>query len=125
MKPTHCQPPKRRHARAFHARTRSAVAVAWAALATAIFVLPTELPVAPDTLNYASVALGGTFLLSNLWFFFPKYGAYKWFTGPHRTVDDTAGGGGAPASAGAAKGGGNGGVGDGGAAAGSKDVEAM
>jgi hypothetical protein len=22
-------------------------------------------------------------------FFFPGYGAYKWFTGPHRTVDDS------------------------------------
>lgn len=22
-------------------------------------------------------------------FFFPKYGAYAWFTGPHRTVEDS------------------------------------
>lgn len=83
-----------------HTRTRthshSAVACLWSAFATVIFCLPTELPVHPDNLNYASVALVGTFSLSNLWFFFPRYGAYKWFTGPHRTVgeaDDDGGGG--------------------------------
>ncbi|KAI8472838.1 MAG: amino acid/polyamine transporter I [Monoraphidium minutum] len=63
------------------------VAVTWAAAATVIFCLPTEMPVTVDNLNYASVALVGTFLISNIWFFFPKYGAYKWFRGPARTVD--------------------------------------
>jgi len=61
----------------------------WAACATVIFCLPTELPVNAENLNYASVALCGTFLLSNIWFFFPGIGAYKWFNGPARTVDDS------------------------------------
>ncbi|KIY99919.1 hypothetical protein MNEG_8039 [Monoraphidium neglectum] len=45
------------------------------------------MPVDAENLNYASVALIGTFLISNIMFFFPKYGAYKWFTGPAKTVD--------------------------------------
>jgi hypothetical protein len=57
----------------------SAVASIWAAAATVIFCLPTELPVDAENLNYASVLLVGTFLMSNVWFFFPKYGAYKWW----------------------------------------------
>lgn len=44
-----------------------AVACIWAAAATVIFCLPTELPVDGENLNYASVALVGTFLLSNVW----------------------------------------------------------
>lgn len=65
-----------------------AVATFWACFATVIFSLPTELPVDAENLNYASVALVGTFLLSNLWFWCPVIGAHKWFTGPYRTIDD-------------------------------------
>lgn len=45
----------------------SAIACLWAGFATAIFCLPIELPVDAENLNYASVALGGTFLISNIW----------------------------------------------------------
>ncbi|GBF99453.1 amino-acid permease [Raphidocelis subcapitata] len=84
------------------ARGQPAIATVWAIVATVIFCLPTELPVDGENLNYASVLLVGTFLMSNVWFFFPKYGAYKWFTGPARTIDDDSvmglEGGGAPGS---------------------------
>lgn len=63
------------------------ISCVWAVIATVTFCLPTEMPVNSENLNYASVALCGTFLISNIMFFFPKYGAYKWFRGPAKTVD--------------------------------------
>lgn len=38
-------------------------------------------------MNYTVVVLGGILLLSVIWYYFPKYGAVHWFTGPLRTID--------------------------------------
>lgn len=56
--------------------------------ATVVFCLPTEMPPTPDNMNYASIAFGATCAASTATFFFPRYGAYKWFKGPAHTVDD-------------------------------------
>lgn len=32
--------------------------------------------------------VGGTLLLSVIYFYFPKYGGLYWFTGPVRTLED-------------------------------------
>ncbi|KAG6878049.1 hypothetical protein C0993_000372 [Termitomyces sp. T159_Od127] len=43
-------------------------------------------PMAPKTdaqgMNYVVVVLGGTMLLSIMWYYCPKYGGVNWFTGP-------------------------------------------
>lgn len=65
-----------------------AISTVWMLFSTVVFCLPTEMPVTVDTLNYASVAFLGTCAISLGMFFFPKYGAYKWFKGPAHTVDD-------------------------------------
>lgn len=64
------------------------ISTLWMLFATVVFCLPTEMPVSAENLNYASVAFMGTFTISLLMFIFPKYGAYKWFTGPAHTVDE-------------------------------------
>jgi amino acid transporter len=64
-----------------------AISTLWM-FATVVFCLPTELPVTAENLNYASIAFIGTCILSLSMFFFPKYGAYKWFTGPACTIDE-------------------------------------
>jgi hypothetical protein len=40
-----------------------------------------------ENLNYAAVAFIGTLSISLLWFYFPVWGAYRWFKGPYREVD--------------------------------------
>jgi hypothetical protein len=49
-------------------------------------------PAAPDptshSMNYTVVILGGTFMLSFGYYFFPKYGGRNWFTGPVETIRD-------------------------------------
>jgi hypothetical protein len=55
---------------------------------TVVFCLPIEMPVNADNLNYAAAAFIGTCAISIGMFFFPVFGAYKWFHGPRHTVDD-------------------------------------
>lgn len=64
------------------------VATIWMLFAAVVFCLPVESPPSPDNLNYASVAFLGTTAISLVMFYFPKYGAYKWFKGPVHTVDE-------------------------------------
>ncbi|KNZ71878.1 hypothetical protein J132_05703 [Termitomyces sp. J132] len=51
-------------------------------------------PTAPTTdkanMNYTVVVLGGSMILSIIWFYFPKYGGVNWFTGPVATIDASA-----------------------------------
>jgi hypothetical protein len=38
-------------------------------------------------MNYTVVVLGGAFILSLVWYYFPVYGGVHWFEGPVPTVD--------------------------------------
>ena len=38
-------------------------------------------------MNYTVVVLGGAFILSLVWYYFPVYGGVHWFKGPVPTVD--------------------------------------
>jgi hypothetical protein len=53
--------------------------VAWICLAIVLFCMPVSLPVAPTTMNYASVVFAGFALISLIWYII--YGR-KHFTGP-------------------------------------------
>jgi amino acid transporter len=65
-----------------------AISTLWMLFSTVVFCLPTQMPPSAENLNYASVAFIGTCIFSLSMFFFPKYGAYKWFNGPAHTVDE-------------------------------------
>jgi amino acid transporter len=45
------------------------VAIAWSALATPLFCMPTYLPVTPTSMNYASVVLAAVIVISTIWYF--------------------------------------------------------
>ncbi|KAK9803328.1 hypothetical protein WJX73_003753 [Symbiochloris irregularis] len=57
-------------------------AVAWISLASVCFCLPTAYPVASNTFNYSSVAVGIVFVGTVGSWVFPKWGARQWFLGP-------------------------------------------
>eukprot|EP00775_Hariotina_reticulata_P000773 gene773-1085_t len=68
-----------------------AAATLFALFCAVIFSLPTAMPVDAENLNYAAMLFIGTCVVSTITFYFPKYGAYKWFKGPVHEVDDSAG----------------------------------
>ncbi|KAL1640489.1 hypothetical protein SLS61_010248 [Didymella pomorum] len=45
------------------------VALAWSALATPLFSMPTSIPVTPRTMNYASVVFAAFFAIATAWYF--------------------------------------------------------
>jgi amino acid transporter len=45
------------------------ITVAWSALATPLFCMPTYLPVTPVSMNYASVVLAAVIVISTIWYF--------------------------------------------------------
>ena len=47
-----------------------------------------------EDMNYASVVLFGTLILSLVWYWFPVYGGVHWFEGPVPTVGKGKGSGG-------------------------------
>lgn len=51
----------------------------WTLFVSIIFILPTNLPVAADTMNYACVFLAALIIASYSWWF---AGGRKWYTGP-------------------------------------------
>lgn len=67
-----------------------AVSTLWMLFSTVVFCLPTQLPASAQNLNYAGFAFLGTTAASLSVFYFPKYGAYKWFKGPMQLEDDSA-----------------------------------
>jgi hypothetical protein len=67
-----------------------AAATLFALFCAVIFSLPTAMPVDAENLNYAAMLFIGTVVISTVTFYFPKYGAYKWFKGPVHEVDDSA-----------------------------------
>ena len=56
----------------------------WLMFTCVLFVLPTEAPITPDTMNYAIVPFAFIMLCSLTYFYF--WGR-KWFTGPVRVID--------------------------------------
>ena len=47
-----------------------------------VFMFPSSPTTTAQDMNYTVVVLGGTMLLSVVWYFFPKYGGVYWFMGP-------------------------------------------
>ncbi|GLC56117.1 hypothetical protein PLESTB_001066200 [Pleodorina starrii] len=64
------------------------IATLWVAFIVVVFSLPTTYPTNTNNLNYAGVTLLATFAMSLIWYYFPVYGAYKWFKGPVSTLDE-------------------------------------
>jgi hypothetical protein len=50
----------------------SAIAVAWMSFISIVFLFPTTNPTSAKSMNYTVVVLGGTILLSLVWYYFPK-----------------------------------------------------
>jgi hypothetical protein len=57
-----------------------------------VFFFPATPQTNTPNMNYTVVVLGGTLVLSLVWYYFPVYGGVHWFTGPVPNVgkDDTA-----------------------------------
>ncbi|KAF7795154.1 hypothetical protein EIP86_006302 [Pleurotus ostreatoroseus] len=67
------------------------IACSFMAFMFVVFLFPaTPAPSVPD-MNYAVVVLGGTMILSLVWYYFPVYGGVHWFTGPIPTLSDEDG----------------------------------
>ncbi|GFR47638.1 hypothetical protein Agub_g9380 [Astrephomene gubernaculifera] len=64
------------------------IATLWVGFIVVVFSLPTEYPTNSTNLNYAGVTLLATCALSLIWYYFPYYGAYKWFKGPVSTLEE-------------------------------------
>ena len=53
-----------------------------------VLLFPAEPQVTANTMNYTVLVMGGTILLSTIYYFFPKYGGIYWFHGPVVTLSD-------------------------------------
>jgi hypothetical protein len=58
------------------------ISVSFMAFMDIVFCFPTTPQTDAPDMNYTAVVLGGTLLLSVLWYYFPVYGGVHWFTGP-------------------------------------------
>lgn len=47
-----------------------------------VFLFPNDPGAGAVDMNYSVVVVGGTMVLSILWYYFPKYGGVHWFKGP-------------------------------------------
>ena len=65
------------------------ISVIWMVFNIVMFMFPASPGPTQATMNYSSVVLGGTLLLSIIYFYFPKYGGIHWFDGPVRNVTDS------------------------------------
>ncbi|KAI0310735.1 amino acid transporter [Amylostereum chailletii] len=52
-----------------------------------VFFFPPDKVTSVADMNYTVVVLGGVFVLSLVWYYFPKYGGVHWFKGPIPTVE--------------------------------------
>jgi hypothetical protein len=57
------------------------------AFTSIVFLFPTTNQTNASDMNYTVVVLGGVFILSLGWYYFPVYGGVHWFEGPVPTVD--------------------------------------
>ncbi|KAF4586398.1 hypothetical protein EYR38_010674 [Pleurotus pulmonarius] len=62
------------------------ICIVWTIFVCIIFSFPTNLPVTPDNMNYASVITFGVIFLAFLWYFL---GAHKHYTGPQSNIHAT------------------------------------
>lgn len=51
-----------------------------------VFFFPTTMKTSASDMNYTVIVLGGWFILSIVWYYFPIYGGVHWFEGPRPTV---------------------------------------
>lgn len=65
----------------------AAISVLWMSFMGIVFLFPTLPQTDVADMNYTVVVMGGTLLLSLVWYYFPKYGGVHWFTGPVRNID--------------------------------------
>ncbi|VDC04470.1 unnamed protein product [Peniophora sp. CBMAI 1063] len=61
-------------------------AVVFMAFTSAVFLFPASPDPSPTTMNYTVAVWGGTLTLAAAYFYMPKYGGRKWFTGPISTI---------------------------------------
>jgi hypothetical protein len=59
------------------------IALVWICLIVVLFILPSEYPVTPTNMNYASAAFGSVLLSSSLVYLFS---ARHWFEGPQTNI---------------------------------------
>lgn len=52
-----------------------------------VFLFPPSPGPTSQNMNYTVVVVGGTLILSLIYYYFPKYGGVHWFTGPVETID--------------------------------------
>ena len=62
------------------------IAVLFMSFYVVVFCFPTDPQTTAGSMNYTVVVLGGWFVLSLVWYYFPVYGGVHWFTGPISTV---------------------------------------
>jgi hypothetical protein len=55
-------------------------------LTSIVFFIPTTMQTSASDMSYTVVVLGGWFILSIAWYYFPAYGGVHWFEGPRPTV---------------------------------------
>ncbi|KDR73321.1 hypothetical protein GALMADRAFT_251941 [Galerina marginata CBS 339.88] len=65
----------------------AATAVTFMLFIVIVFMFPASPHPSSGNMNYTVVVLGGTLVLSIIYFYFPKYGGVNWFTGPIRTLE--------------------------------------
>ncbi|KAF9002343.1 APC amino acid permease [Cyathus striatus] len=65
----------------------AAVAVTWMVFIIIVFFFPATPNPEASNMNYTVVVLGGTVVLSIIYYYFPKYGGVHWFKGPIANVD--------------------------------------
>ncbi|KAF5341483.1 hypothetical protein D9758_013939 [Tetrapyrgos nigripes] len=63
------------------------VASAYMIFMIMVFLFPASPVPNAQTMNYTTVVVGGTMILSSVYYFFPKYGGRYWFHGPVHTID--------------------------------------
>jgi hypothetical protein len=56
-----------------------------------VFFFPTTPQTSTLDMNYTVVVLGGSLVLSLVWYYFPVYGGVHWFTGPVPNVNAAEG----------------------------------
>ena len=56
-----------------------------------VFMFPASPNPTAENMNYTIVVVGGTILLSLVYYYLPGYGGKHWFTGPVHTIEEHAG----------------------------------
>ena len=62
------------------------ISVCWMLFMGIVLLFPASPGANTEDMNYASVVLFGTLILSLVWYWLPVYGGVHWFTGPVPTV---------------------------------------